>query len=301
MKKTLNFVTISAAVLVGLTVGYFFLMLWGAELEGYGIGMELVGLFGSIVTGIALFGMILWLRKKERVDNLAVFLFPIVIFISFVGIVWFVVTTPLQREHRIILDNNPLQDGGESVGKTVYAGVLSRQYWMNKLRANENLTDVYNEREKNSRLIKFSDPKTMPELIGISNDMVLEAFGIPVRKYLEGEYEVWIYNPWQDNADWEMSVYMLDGQLAVIGNLSMLSEMREKWAILIKYSDPVEFKEIKGISRDEAMDLFGKPRRATATNGSSILFYLPWEGEREHEMSVHFSKTAGLTGIEDSR
>lgn len=208
MKKLLNVFVVILAILSGFAIGYFFLLLWQAALEGYGKGMESLGLLGSVVISLVLFVGFLWLWRRGRVGSSAPALFAVLTFVAFVGMVWFVVATPLQKEFRLVLDDNPLLYGGEPVGVVVDAGILTRQYWMNRDDARASLTEIYNKKEKDSRLIKFSHPKSMAEIIGVSEEVVVAAFGEPARRQVEGEYEVWTYYPWSDHADWEMPVYV---------------------------------------------------------------------------------------------
>ncbi len=221
MKKTTsNFVVLLLAAASGFFVAYGLLFVWSAARDGNGVGLEMAVFVTGICMTLMLFIASVFLSRKNRTDVMTAVAFLPVAIIMMVLTLWFVVYTPYLRSFRLTLDDNPLLYGGEHIEREAVVFFFEKPYWMRAANAKVYLTRLYNQREKNSRLIKFSNQKSLQEIIGIDERTAIAAFGEPVSKAAQEAYDVWIYYPWEDHPDWQMKVFLKDGRLVSIGDPS---------------------------------------------------------------------------------
>lgn len=221
MKKIIpNITVLLLAAASGFFVTYGLLSVASAAREGYGVGFEMAVFVASICTMLALFVVSVFLSLKNKTNVMTSVAFLPLALISTIVTLWLVVFMPWQREFRLTLDNNPLLYGGEPVEVLAHVSFLEKSYWMNATEAKASLTSLYNQKAKGSRLIKFSDKRSLQEIIGIDEQTVLAAFGKPVSTTFQDGYSVWTYFPWENHRDWQMKVFLKDGRLVGIGNLN---------------------------------------------------------------------------------
>lgn len=221
MKKALpNFVVLLLAVASGFFVAYGLLFVISAAREGNGVGLEMAVFVTGVCTMLTLFVASIFLSRKNKIGIMTTVTFLPVAFMMMILTLWFVVFAPYLRSFRLTLDDNPLLYGGEHIEREAIVFFFEKPYWMRAANAKAYLTRLYNQKEKNSRLIKFSDPKSLQEIIGIDERTVIAAFGEPMRKTVQDAYDVWIYHPWEDHPDWQMKVFLRDSHLVSIGEPS---------------------------------------------------------------------------------
>ncbi len=101
----------------------------------------------------------------------------------------------------------------ETYRPTVQAPIWSYAYWTRSFTDSKEAVLV--RQHKHARLIKhIGDEKA----VGWSKENVLHAFGKPDAIIQREDGELWIYNAWKEQPDWELPVHMKDGKLIKIGD-----------------------------------------------------------------------------------
>ncbi|MDO8425137.1 MAG: hypothetical protein Q7T01_01320 [bacterium] len=175
----------------------------------------------SVILAVAIFTMVMVFTVKKRVPKTVAIVYLPSAFVVFVLTIWMVVWTPWLREFRLQIDDNPLRRGGEQVTKHIQVPFWERAYWMSGSHAKEYLRERANQHEKSARLIKFTDPRSHGEVVGIDTVTVFRAFGEPVKTSASDGYTVLTYAPWEDHRDWTLHVYLRDGKLVAVGESNL--------------------------------------------------------------------------------
>lgn len=160
----------------------------------------------------------IYLLKYKKVSKKTFFIYLPVTFLMFIALLYFFMQRPYgKREVSINIGEDPFVSGTKISSFKVFNYWESGFYLPKFIVRSIYADDIRHQMQVDRRGSLIGHVGT--DLQGWSDEKILRAFGKPAEIIKVNEnMEKWIYHPWSDRPNWEMPVYVKNGELMKVGD-----------------------------------------------------------------------------------